>query len=150
MLIQLPSPGRVASRHHDLRIPQDTFNDPSFTLTVPVSIVISGKSSMWTAITYSFLNALTSSHIFFRSVPRGDFPFTPFPFPESIPRAVSSSAFTSFASAALRNPLTRRHSRVNRLSLTSSDLPAFISNVESSTPSFDITRAGWPTLVTFS
>jgi hypothetical protein len=54
------------------------------------------------ATMYSFLNALTSSHIFFRSKPRGDFPFAPFPFPDSIPRAVSSSVFTSFASAALR------------------------------------------------
>lgn len=35
-------------------------------------------------------------------------------------------------------------------SLTSSDLPAFISNVESRIFSSDITRAGWPTLVTFS
>lgn len=48
---------------------------------------------------HSFLKALTSSHIFFRSRPLGDFPF-PLPFPDNVAIVASSSALTSFASAA--------------------------------------------------
>ena len=49
---------------------------------------------------HSFLRALTSSHSFLLSIPRGGFPFPFLPFPESNPSVSSNSFLTSFAKAA--------------------------------------------------
>ena len=74
-----------------------------------------------------------------------------FPFPGQYPESAFQFGLHIFRECRLArvpvNPMTQQSETT---SLTSSDLPAFISNVESSTLSSDITRAGWPTLVTFS
>jgi hypothetical protein len=100
---------------------------------------------------HSFLNVRTSSHIRFRSRPRGIFP--PFPFPERTPKAVSNSAFTSLAKAALHRNRQRNQKRPQtkaRIPVTSSDRSAWASKVEFRAPSCGMMRAGWPTRVTAS
>jgi len=104
---------------------------------------------------YSFLSALTSSHIFFLSRPLGDLPFPPLPLPANTASVASSSIFTSFARAAWILPKHQISAHNERPpppfeKLTWSVLPALASNVESSTPSLLITLAGCPIRVTFS
>lgn len=95
---KLPSPGRVTGGKHNLRLTQDALDYATLTLSVSRQGQLDTNASG--NRTYSFRNALTSSHIFFLSRPLGALPFAPLPLPESTLRAASSSLLTSLAKAA--------------------------------------------------
>ena len=79
------------------------------------------------------------------------FSFCAFPFPGQDTESIFQFSLYVFRKCRLEKVLVNLTTqRGEKTPPTSSDLAAFISNVESSTLLSDITRAGWPTLVTFS
>lgn len=79
------------------------------------------------------------------------FPLCAFPFPGQYTEGSFQFSLYVFRKCRLEKVLVNLATqRGEKTPLTSSDLAAFISNVESSTLLSDMTRAGWPTLVTFS
>ena len=111
-----------------LCLAQHGLDDTTFALTISISMVGHVMNGAHIA-THSFLSALTSSHIFFRSAPLGFLLFAPFPFPDRMASVSSSSFLTSFANAACRNGQPRS-GQLNCHRGTSSVLEAWTSNVE--------------------